>query len=196
MQENAPNPKEKFEETMRGVNEHKDEVREARVNKELDNELEKDNAEADDEAEKILQNLEKKQTVDKSIGQQKISVTREQHMQNKNKQAQMQAFQQLKNSAQNVQSHLSNNQLSVMRAVLQAFEDEKVEDPVLLHLIKRKIKLSKQYVEAQVASKEMYQQLMTRMQKVSENIMKSKGAIESVDQEIFSFVEENELGFK
>jgi len=180
---------------MKGVQQHKDEVRNARMDKEIDEELDKAETEEDAEAEKILQNMEK-QPIDKSLGDSKKTVTREQFMKNKTKQAQMQAFQQLKNTAKNIQSHLSNAQLSAMRTILQAFEDKKVEDPVLLHLINCKIKLSKQYVEAQGAAKEMYQQLMTRMQQVSENIMKSKGAIESVDQEIFSLVKEKELEFK
>jgi len=155
------------------------------ISKEEDRELEK-------ESEEIMKQVEEKEVVDKSMGEEKIVVTKEQHEFNKAKQINAAAVQNLnKINAMRRKPHLTTEQLKQMQSVLIQFKDEKLENPVLKHLVKRKIELTEEFLKSEVKAKEIYQNMLIQVNKVSEQIVKVRGIIEQTDKEILELFKES-----
>ena len=80
--------------------------------------------------------------------------------------------------------HLSNEDKKDMQAVLNEYRDKQIEDPVLKHLISQKGELARLYMDDSQKVKDMYQTLLKEMTDLTNNIMKTKGAIENIDKQI------------
>lgn len=189
---NRLTPKQRFDQEMENVQDHKD--------NEKRNKMGKEEVELQDEMDEISEEVEEtfddgKKPFDKSMGNKKIIVTKEQHLKNKKNIQDRLAMKHARSAARHSQKHLTNEQLMQMQKILESAEAGKVIDKVLIHLIKRKVILSEQYVVSQSSAGEKHKQMMEEMGKIAEDITKCKGAIENVDKEIFGYIEEMGIEF-
>lgn len=128
------------------------------------------------------------QPVDKHVGTKKIEVTREQHQANQAQDNAVKALQALKNANQ---EHLNPEDLKAMKLALAMLQSGKLKDPVLVHLLNEKVELSKQYIQATVAIKELQRRMMTEISHATNAVVKCKGAIENQDRQILKLVKAN-----
>lgn len=152
----------------------------------------KEDKELDEESKQIADEMEQaeKKTFDKNMGSEKIEVTREQYLESKKQQSEKQALKQLKVLQSQQVNHLKPEENKILQYVLANYELEKITHPVLIHLVKHKVELSKKYVEGQVAIKVLQQKLLEDIAKTTNNIVKCKGAIESADKQILDLIKE------
>ena len=87
--------------------------------------------------------------------------------------------------------HVSAGEMKLISLASQRFKQNELDNPVLIHLLKRKEKLQNQYMECQDEAKELYQNMLTRMGEVSENTLKIQGAIESLDRELVEVLKDS-----
>lgn len=163
----------------------------AEFQKEID-ESEEDADEPEDE----IPGEEDVKEIDKSMGEEKIplnkvEMTIEQHQKNKVAEAQQNAVKNLIAMKKSGGQHLTPDQVKTMNLVLANVEGKKIKSPVLLHLVNEKVKLSKTFVETQLKAKELQQQMLNKITELTNGIVKTKGAIENVDQQILDLVNED-----
>lgn len=190
--ERTPTPKELYDKQMDQI----DDERLVAQGKDPDEEKELDAMTED--AERILDNMESKEidkkmgdkkepvgpfssTVDKATGEQRIEVTREQFEKHKADQAAQKALLALKNAQY---EHLKPEQKKEMNLLVAEFEVGKLDDPVLAHLMKEKIKLSQDHVRGQKEVNELQRKMLHEVARVTNNLVKTKGAMETTDKMI------------
>lgn len=161
-----------------------------------------------DDTEKILDDMESKEldknvgakkelvgpftpAVDKATGKQRIEVSREQFEKHKADQAAQRALLSLKNAQA---EHLNPKQKKTIDSVVDEFENGMLKDPVLLHLLKEKGKLSQEHILASKAINALQRQLLEQVAKVTNDLVKTKGAMESTDKMLLGRVKELATG--
>lgn len=77
--------------------------------------------------------------------------------------------------------HLSPEEAAMLKQAQVSYLQNKVSDPVLLHLFGQKKKLQEQYATFQREAKELYQNMLAKMAEVSEATLKIQGGHENVD---------------
>ncbi len=157
-----------------------------------------------DGAEKILDDMESKDldknigakkepvglftpSVDKITGKKLVEVSREQYEKHKADQAAQKALMSLKNAQA---EHLNPTQKKTIDSVVTDFENGMLKDPVLLHLLKEKGKLSQEHILASKAIHALQRQLLEQVAKVTNDLVKTKGAMESTDKMLLGRVKE------
>jgi len=152
------------------------------IDEELDKMEQEEIRELEMELEK-LEGVERSKNIDKNMGSEKhgITMTREEHLEQKELEESNKALVQLKKATAN---HLSNEDKKDMQDVLNGYRDEKIEDPVLKHLVLQKGELAKKYMEDTKKVKVLHEKLLKEMTELTNNIVKTKGAIENVDKQI------------
>lgn len=120
-----------------------------------------------------------------------IEVTQQEHLLRK---AQLQNFKALQN-VQKIRNFNKTNkqtpeQVDFLKSILTLYESKKVTDPVLRHLVKKKVRHSRAYLEAEAKCKDLYKRMLTEISDVSDAIVKQRGIVEDVDEEIFAHVKE------
>jgi len=168
-----PTAKEKYKETMAKID------RDNEANRQTD----PDEVDLDEKAEEIMEQTETKTKT--------IEVTKEQYLLKKAQENNMKTLQNLRRLQNPHKTKLTQQQQAVMQKVLENVEKEKITDPVLLHLVNKKVKTSKVYLESQAKSRELYQEIMIKIKSISDEVIKCKGIIEDTDQEILEIVEKN-----
>ncbi len=127
--------------------------------------------------------------VDRNMGLgKKIEVTREQHIDSK-KQKEM--AEQLMGLRRANTEHLSPEDQKRIHTILAKAEANKLDHPLLNYLIREKVTLATQYVQATVAIKTLQQQLLKQVSEASNGLVKCKGAIENNDRQILDLVTKN-----
>ena len=160
--------------------------------KEID-EIDEDADEAEDEipAEEELKEIDKSMGEEKIPVQQKVEMTIEQHQKQKVAQAQQEAIKNLMAMKKSGAQHLTQEQVKTMTLVLAKLEKKQITNPVLMHLALEKVKLSKTFIETQVKAKELQQQMLNKISELTNGIVKTKGAIENIDQQILDLVNQD-----
>lgn len=167
------------------------------------------------ESDTISNDEKHKEKVDKSMGEEKVSVTQERfnrpptekpstqdHVMTdkdffkKKEKDLMQQTAAKMSQIQNASSfqHLSKEQFELIKEVMDMVAngegEEEVTDVVLIHLASRKVKLTSQYAESAQIIKQLHQKMLNDIMKVSDNVLKQKGALEAIDMEILEYLKE------
>jgi hypothetical protein len=168
-------PRERYKEEMDGIKKAND-VAEGKDDQEELNEM------ADEELERLEDDLDKV-NLDKNMGSvsEPVTMTYQDFSKEKALEAHNKALAEFKKA--NI-DHLSNQDKKDMQVVLNGYRSNEIEDPVLKHLISQKGELAKLYMDDSKKVKEMYQTLLKEMTDLTNNIMKTKGAIENIDKQI------------
>lgn len=85
-------------------------------------------------------------------------------------------------------SHVSQEDLNLLREAFKKFETKKLNHPILEHLFQTKLKLSNEYTACQQKAKVLYQEMLKQMSDSSEQNLKIIGAIENVDKQIIELL--------
>ena len=91
-------------------------------------------------------------------------------------------------------SHLTAEEKSALTHLLKSYSEQKVSDPVLLHLLKMRESSKRDYLEKQNAMKAIYMGVMKELGDLSQEMLKLQGAIESTDRQIIEFLKEQQDG--
>lgn len=154
----------------------------------MDDDFEEEDEPQTMESKKELDEESTTKPVDKNLGERKIEVTREQHQGQKDQANAIEALRALKGANQ---EHLKPEDLKAMKLALSMLESGKLKDPVLIHLLKEKVELSKQYIKATIGIKELQRRLMNEISAATNAVVKCKGAIENQDRQILNLVKSN-----
>ena len=152
--------------------------------------------EIEDEAEQIAKELEEDETVpvDKHVGDKKITVTQAEYLKERDKKLAQKALASMIGLKDANKNHLSKEEVETINKILR--ESEKVGfdkiSPVMVHLLKTKIKLAEEFVKHQVRIKELHAKLLQELSITTDQVVKTKGGVELVDKQILEFWEENE----
>ncbi len=150
-----------------------------------------------DEAEKVMDEMESREqkAIDKSMGdvkepasgsftppkQHQKTITREEFLKMKEAQAAQKSLKILQQQ-QAAGTHLSSKEHNTLVSILKRHEKGELKDPVLVAFLDEKIDLSRKYVEATVAVKELQKKLLNEISECTNNMVKCRGAIEQVDR--------------
>ena len=181
-------PKEKFDAEMKSIN--------ATLSKDApekqagfsDEEVE----ELEEEVEAINEAIEESETViDKSMGETKVEVTKEQFNSMKQEQEKMKILHQLSQAGGLKAEKLSPEQEAKMQKLFKLERDGKLADPVLKHLLSKKVKIAQDKVKLDIQAKEMQMKLVLEFKKLADATMKCVGATNTFNASILEYVEEN-----
>lgn len=89
-------------------------------------------------------------------------------------------------------SHLTLEEKSLLTQLLKSHAENKVSDPVLLHLLKMRESSKRDYLEKQSAMKSIYVGIMKELNELSQEALKLQGAIENTDKQIIEFLKEQQ----
>lgn len=178
--EKPKTPREQYLEIQQGI-EQETEMHSPKSSeeKELEDETEElaeaiaEQANADDEEVEI----------DKQIGEgTKISVTKEQLMQQQEAAAIMKSLDAISRSR--VDKHLSNDQKQTLMNLLKQYKEGTIESPAIKVLLEEKGKMSVRYMQLIEQTKKIQMELLENMQKNTTEITKLQGSLESIDRMI------------
>lgn len=184
-------PKERFDDEMKQIN--KDIAidnapeKEAGYSQEEAADLE-DQVEA---AEKAMDEDVEETKFDKHVGTKKIEVTREQHLNNKVDQQRKEILQKFNQIGGLEKENLSEFQKNVIAKVLKASEEETLDDPVLKHLVGKKIEVAQEYAKLNAEIKEVQLMIIERMAKLAAACTESKGLAKTYNRDILLYVQKN-----
>lgn len=185
-------PKQKFDAEMETINktfQKPDEPAESDVLsqdeiEELDEEVEA--------VEQAMDDLEDEEVeFDKSMGGTKVEVTKEtfhkekQEAANKDMAAKMASVGGLK------PDKLSPKQGALMQHLLKAYQEGTIADPVLKHLLEKKVELARKKVLLDVEIKRVQTEVVQTMTNLAGDVMKIKGDSELYNRDIFDYVAKN-----
>ena len=89
-------------------------------------------------------------------------------------------------------SHLTPEEKSLLTQLIKSHAENKVSDPVLLHLLKMRESSKRDYLEKQSTMKLIYVGIMKELNELSQEALKLQGAIESTDRQIMEFLKEQQ----
>lgn len=162
-------------------------------NEQLDDVLKEPNDDKDIDrlADELTNDDGKVRPIDKNMGQKKVVVTQAEYQKSKQEK-------QFKDTLGNIQQlsdarvdHLNIEHKKVINLILSLAENDKLNNPVLEHLVRQKVILSTQFTQASVAIKALQQKLMNDIATATNNVVKCKGAIEEVDRQLIAFIRDN-----
>ena len=174
--ENGQSPHENFKQGMKNI---------GQANKQAagqdDEDIDVDKATTD--TEKILDNMESKD-IDKNMGQTKVPVAPYSMSQKEYgdlKEA-SDAAKSLRALANAQKEHLSPEEIKTMHLMTAEFETQKITDTYLLDLLHEKVDFGKEYKKGTLAIKELQRKLLSELSSRTNDLIKTKGAMEGIDR--------------
>lgn len=125
------------------------------------------------------------QEIDKHMGTEAHVVTREQHEENKLRAAQQTALDKMQAVSRN--GKLSNEQRAQLAKIVAKRAD--VSDPVLKHLLTEKAVQEQGFVKLKTEVKAINDRVMKELMQASNDLLKTQGVIEHLDDQILKYVE-------
>ena len=132
--------------------------------------------------------------LDKTVGETKVSnvteVTSEEYFRRKAVTDQRKLIRALTHASTH---ELTKNQKATLDLVLAQAEAEKLEDPVLRHLVKERGNAVAEYNNAVQSIKELERKLLEDISKSTNSMVKAKGVLEAMNKQILSVCEEQAI---
>lgn len=125
--------------------------------------------------------------VDKNMGTEAHAVTRQQHESSKLADSQQTALDKMQAVSRN--SKISNEQRAQLQNIVG--NRKKISDPVLKHLLTQKAMQEQGFTELKSKVKEINDRVMKELMKASNDLLKTQGAIENMDDQILKYVDDN-----
>ena len=182
-------PKQKFDLTMKQAREANAQARGDEpedAEEDLSAFEEEDELEEDDEEGEDTGTAEVK-TIDKSLGEEKLPVTEMNigdHQKMKVAEAQKNAIAGLRALKDASQTHMKPEQIRLVQNIVADVANGIITDPVLVHLVNQKAKQVQLFKEAQAAIGRLQQRLLNDISTATNDVVKCKGVIESLDAQI------------
>ncbi len=85
-------------------------------------------------------------------------------------------------------SHLSNDEKNLLGHLIKSFSENKIDDPVLLQLLKMRESSRQSYTEKQRSMKTIYVGIMKELNDLSQETVKLQGALENTERQIIEFL--------
>lgn len=126
--------------------------------------------------------------IDKSMGDQKFTMTSEQYHHQKKVNDEKEAIESIK-QIKIVGKHLTEKEAEKLKSAICSDSD----DPVLRHLIKQKALRQKDYESQKQYVAELNAKIVYEIGEASRNLLKTQGAIENIDKQILDYADEHEL---
>jgi len=130
------------------------------------------------------------QEIDKSMGDVKVpnsvSMTAEQY---EGRKAQIEASEALAKLKESHREHLSPAQQKKLQALVESFQAGEVEDPVLIHLIKKRLKGVAIKTELAKQGRELNVKLLNELTKVTTAAMENAGMLKDCDNDLLEYIE-------
>jgi len=145
-------------------------------------------AELDEEVEAVEEEINH---FDKSMGETKVEVTKEQFQKKKQSQEQNEILHKLAHAGGIRAEKLSPEDETKMQDLFKLERDGKLKDPVLKHLVLQKINLAKDKIALDAKAKEMQMKLITEFGKLADSTMKCISAVNTFNQSILDYLKEN-----
>lgn len=180
-------PKERFDLTAKQIRED-NAVARGEDEEDLSAFEEEDESEEDDEGEAPDAEAEAGTVeVDKNLGKEKLNITEMsigEHQKNKVAEAQQRAIASLKELKSASQTHLKPEEIRIVQMIVAGVAAGKTKDPVLVHLVQQKAKKMEDFKKAQTAIGQLQQKLLNEISTATNEVVKCKGVIESLDAQI------------
>lgn len=176
-------PKERFDEEM----------------KQMNKDIAENNPNIDQETDAIMEQLEDEE-IDKSMGdvkepiaqQSNDEMTDEQFQNLKEKKEIGNVLKEMsKTSTLGRSEKLSVKQVETMQKLLKLFQKNLIDDPVLKHLLEKKIELAQQKAVLLVKSKDIQLRIFNEMKAITEEVSKVIGGVHTYNMDILKYVQKN-----
>ncbi len=82
--------------------------------------------------------------------------------------------------------YLSSEEQVLMKDLFEKFQKDELTDPVLLHLFQEKLNVCVRAVSLQLRDKDLELKMLNEIQSISNEVLKSQGALESIDKQILA----------
>jgi len=185
-------PKEKFDAEMKQIN--KDISADSAPEKEAGYSSE-EAADIEDQVKKTKKAMDeedsKEEVIDKHVGTQKIEVTREQNLSMKLEKQRQEILAKFNQVGGLQKEKLSPKQQEVIGRVLKLAQEEKLDDPVLLHLVGKKIEVAKEYAQLNAEIKEVQLMIVDKMAKLATACTDSQAMAKTYNRDILLYVQKN-----
>jgi len=89
------------------------------------------------------------------------------------------------------QERLTTQQQKTMTKVLELVNQKKLDDPVLVHLVNKKLDLAQEQAGLATEIKEVQLEVVKKMSDLADKSMKAKGAVEHYNRDILLYVQKN-----
>lgn len=176
-------PKEKFDAEMK------------QMNNTISQSPEKEAGMTDEQIEDLDEEVEAVEEVmqafDKSMGDTKVEVTKEQFNQKKQAQQQNEILNRLAQAGGIRAEKLSPENELKMQTLYKLERDGKIKDPVLKHMITKKVNLAKDKMALDARAKEMQMKLITEFGQLADATMKCVSAVNTFNESILEYIKEN-----
>ena len=78
-----------------------------------------------------------------------------------------------------------------MKKVLDSFQSDKIDDILLLHMVKKKLELHQENEKYQKEAKNLQLKLLNELARLTDKVVKSQGALEVFNADILKYTKEN-----
>lgn len=184
-------PKQKFDEEMKQINKDINIMNAPEKESGLSNDEVGEIIETADEVEELLEKDEKEVIIDKHIGTKKIEVTQSQHMNNKLEQQRKEILAKFNSVGGLQKEKLTPFQEQVISKVLKLEESGKLSDPVLKHLVGKKIEVAKEYAELNGKIKEVQLMIVEKMGSLASACTEAQATAKTYNRDILLYVQKN-----
>jgi hypothetical protein len=124
--------------------------------------------------------------IDKNMGDKGFSITRQEYEAGKLEDANQLALAKMQEVSTNTK--LTAEQRTKLQAIVAGRND--VENPVLRHLILQKALQERSFLNLKTTVKEINDRIMKELMQASNDLLKTQGAIENIDDQILKYVEQ------
>lgn len=164
--------RERFLEEQRKINIHKAESKDPALNV------------SDEEVDALEDDM---QEIDKNLGTEGYTVTRQEYESDKLEKQNQLALDSMQAVSRN--SKLSDQQRSALQQIVA--KRKTVSDPVLKHLLLQKAKQEAAFLELKKQVKDINERIMKELMTASNDLLKTQGVIENLDDQILKYVEDS-----
>lgn len=184
-------PKQKYDQEIKGYN--KSIAENTAPEKEVMSEQEvKEHLEEVDALEEAIDSQDKIEAIDKNMGATKIEVTKQQHLSRKLEEEKKKVLSTLHGpNASMKQNKLAPKDVKLMDQVLVMIQNGKCNDPVLKHLVDKKVSLAGERATLLVKIKEAQLRIINEMATMTDESMKNQGAMDTYNKDILQYVRKN-----
>jgi len=164
--------RERFLEEQRKINEHKAVSKDPALNV------------SDEEVDSFENDMEE---IDKNMGTEGYTVTKQEYEADKLDKAKQQALDAMQAFSRN--GKLSNEQRATLQQIVA--KRKTISDPILKHLLTQKAMQEQGFKELKIKVKDINEGIMNELMKASNDLLKTQGVIENLDDQILKYVDGN-----
>lgn len=192
-------PKEKFDVEMKRINKdinisnapEKDAGYSDKDVVETEDQVEAAEKAMDDDLETQEHIEEEERNFNKHVGTKKIEVTKEQHINMRLEKQRKEILAKFNQVGGLQKEKLTPKQQEVIFTVLKMAEEEKLSDPVLKHLVEKKIEVATEYAKLNAEIKEVQLMIVERMAKLATACTESQATTKTYNRDILLYIQKN-----